>query len=575
MNMKRWLAGCLGAAVILGCLPLAGAADDAAQRRQEDLDYLVETLTTKHPDFYANTTEQAVADKKAEIEAGLDTASELDFAIGLADLAALAHDSHTMLSVGSALSGQLRQLGMVPKWYDGRWTLTGGVADCRSYIGQEITSINGMPIDEVTERLSPMISYDNEVEQRIRVGQLLYVADVLEHYGVIDADSDMVTVGVRDAEGKETVLHIPCMTQAEATAALKAGEWITRDMLRKDVPVTEPDRSVYYKLLDLGGGTLYMQYNKCFEDPNLPMEQFAAEVEGKLASGEYTKFVIDLRSNGGGSDGVLYPITYLAQQFLAKGNAVYALAGENTFSSALINTVQLKDIGAAVVGTPTGGSVDHFGAVTAFELPNSKFRGQYSNKFIDLGSYYEAAKPYGVESFPPDITVGQSFSDYLNGIDTAVQYILTHDAVKPELRKPAVVSGAKIEVNGTPVAAAAYEIEGSNYFKLRDLAMAFAGTNTAFSVSWDGEANRVTIAAGAYTPVGGELEPLSGGGQTAARATAEVYLQDMGMPLVGKAYEIDGNHYFKLRDLCFMLGVRVEWDDAAQTIRIDTTKPYI
>ena len=56
-----------------------------------------------------------------------------------------------------------------------------------------------------------MISYDNAVEQRIRVGQLLYVADVLEHYGVIDADSDMVTVGVRDAEGKETVLHIPCI----------------------------------------------------------------------------------------------------------------------------------------------------------------------------------------------------------------------------------------------------------------------------------------------------------------------------------------------------------------------------
>ena len=43
MNMKRWLAGCLGAVVILGCLPPAGAADDAAQRRQEDLDCLVET----------------------------------------------------------------------------------------------------------------------------------------------------------------------------------------------------------------------------------------------------------------------------------------------------------------------------------------------------------------------------------------------------------------------------------------------------------------------------------------------------------------------------------------------------
>ena len=44
---------------------------------------------------------------------------------------------------------------------------------------------------------------------------------------------------------------------------------------------------------------------------------------------------------------------------------------------------------------------------------------------------------------------------------------------------------------------------------------------------------------------------------------------------VGKAYEVGGNHYFKLRDLCFMLGVSVEWDNNAQTIVIDTSKPYI
>ena len=128
-------------------------------------------------------------------------------------------------------------------------------------------------------------------------------------------------------------------------------------------------------------------------------------------------------------------------------------------------------------------------------------------------------------------------------------------------------------VDGTPVAAAAYEIEGNNYFKLRDLAVAFTGTKAAFDVAWDGEARKVTLTGGAYTPVGGELEPLTGGTQTATRATADVYVDDM--PLVGKAYEVGGNHYFKLRDLCFMLGVSVEWDNNAQTIVIDTSKPYI
>ena len=103
--------------------------------------------------------------------------------------------------------------------------------------------------------------------------------------------------------------------------------------------------------------------------------------------------------------------------------------------------------------------------------------------------------------------------------------------------------------------------------------MAFTGTQAAFNVAWDGDAKKVTLTAGTYEPVGGELEPLEGGDKTATRATADVYVEDM--PLVGKAYEIDGNHYFKLRDLCFMLGVSVEWDNATQTIAIDTTKPYV
>ena len=92
-------------------------------------------------------------------------------------------------------------------------------------------------------------------------------------------------------------------------------------------------------------------------------------------------------------------------------------------------------------------------------------------------------------------------------------------------------------------------------------------------MTWDSAAQKITLTDGVYEPAGGELEPLTGGTQTATRATADVYVDDM--PLVGKAYEVGGNHYFKLRDLCFMLGVSVEWDGAAQTIVIDTSKPYI
>ena len=571
MRVKQWLAGCLSAVMLAGCLPFAGAVDSTVQQRQEDLDDLVQILTENHPDFYANTSEQAVADKTAEIRAGLAEMSDVDFAIALSELTAMAGDSHTMLSIGSALP-EYHLLALAPGWYEGRWVLTGTLAEFQDYIGQEIVSINGHSMEELMQAIAPMLSHDNEVRLRGQFGDVVYVTEILQHYGMITGEEESLPVVVRDASGAETTLDIPVYA-AQDFAALGAQAFVRASQLRMAVPATEPDGNVIYQLLDLGGGTLYMQYNSCREDPDQPMDEFAAQVQAKLNTGEYDKFIVDLRSNGGGSDGVLYPITYLVQQLVASGHAAYVLAGENTFSSALINTVQLKDAGAVFVGTPTGGSVNHFGAVTAFQLPHSGIRGQYSNRFIDLGSYYAAAQPYGIGSFRPDIEVEQTFADYMAGVDTAVQYILDHPAVRQELTCTASVSSARVVVDGTEVAAAAYNIGGNNYFKLRDLAMAFRGTPAAFCVSWDGNARKVTLTAGEYQPVGGELAPLEGGAQTAVRATADVYVDQT--PLVGKAYCIDGNHYFKLRDLCFMLGVSVAWDNAAQTITIDTSKPYI
>lgn len=564
MKIKRWLAALLAAALLPVSAFAAGGTE--ADKRQEDLDFLVQTLTEKHPDFYRNTTKQAVADKKAAIESTIATASDIDFAISLQELAALAGDAHTMLSIGSA-GAQVHMLPFAPEWFDGRWTMTGGLREYKQYVGSEITAIGGVSMDELLERLKPMLSYDNDTRLRVQLGGNMYVFEVLAHYGVVKGDEKTVPVTLRGTDGKETVLDMPILTAEEETALGDDG-FINKKLLRSAVPATEPDNAVIYKLLDLGDGTLYMQYNKCREDENLPMAAFAAEIKEKLDSGAYSKFIIDLRNNGGGSDGVLYPVVYQAQQFLAKGGAVYALASDRTFSSALINTVQLKDVDAAVVGTPTGGSVDHFGSISTFELPNSKMRGQYSNKFIDMADYLDAAKPYDVESFPPDITVQPSFADYLKGVDTAVQYILDHAPVTPVLTETAKVSSARVTVNGKPVAAAAYEIADSNYFKLRDLAMAFAGTKSAFNVTWDGAAKHIQLTEGTYTPVGGELQPLTGGDQTAVRATSDVDIGDM--PLVGKAYEIAGNHYFKLRDLCRMAGVSVAWDGKTQTIALTT-----
>ena len=66
-------------------------------------------------------------------------------------------------------------------------------------------------------------------------------------------------------------------------------------------------------------GTYYIQYNSCREDPELPMETFAAQVEQDLSAGEYRRVIVDLRNNGGGSDGGSGPCFQVLRRAMDRG----------------------------------------------------------------------------------------------------------------------------------------------------------------------------------------------------------------------------------------------------------------
>ena len=69
----------------------------------------------------------------------------------------------------------------------------------------------------------------------------------------------------------------------------------------------------------------------------------------------------------------------------------------------------------------------------------------------------------------------------------------------------AKVSTHKVTLNGESAKLGAYTINGSNYFKLRDLAKALDGLNTNFEVKWNAAQQRIDLTSKtAYTAVGGE-----------------------------------------------------------------------
>lgn len=134
---------------------------------------------------------------------------------------------------------------------------------------------------------------------------------------------------------------------------------------------------------------------------------------------------------------------------------------------------------------------------------------------------------------------------------------------------------SRVLVNGEEVAFEAYNIGGSNFFRLRDLAMALSGTEKQFAVYWqEGAANMIiTLTSGrAYEPVGGELAVGDGTVKAARASSHTVYLD--GSQIAPQSYNIGGSNFFRLRDLGRVLDFGVGYDAETGTVSIDTAKRY-
>lgn len=133
---------------------------------------------------------------------------------------------------------------------------------------------------------------------------------------------------------------------------------------------------------------------------------------------------------------------------------------------------------------------------------------------------------------------------------------------------------SSVYINDMPQYFDAYNIDGNNYFKLRDIAYSVSGSEKQFEVTWDADRNAVGLISGIpYTAVGDEMQrERYASRKTAIPATSEVYLD--GKEIFLTAYNIDGSNYFKLRDLGEALDFSVEWDGGRNAIYIETMYDY-
>lgn len=126
----------------------------------------------------------------------------------------------------------------------------------------------------------------------------------------------------------------------------------------------------------------------------------------------------------------------------------------------------------------------------------------------------------------------------------------------------------KVKLDGKDVVIYGYNIDGYNYFKLRDLAAVLKDSKAKFGVEYKDA--MVTLTKGADYKVAEtdqkEVKAMSKGMIT----NDKVMVGDKA--LTAMAYKVDDSNYYKLRDLGEALGFGVDFDKATNTVLLMSEK---
>lgn len=186
--------------------------------------------------------------------------------------------------------------------------------------------------------------------------------------------------------------------------------------------------------------------------------------------------------------------------------------------------------------------------------------------YYDVGNYIEFKEPglYLVE-YTEEAVASEYI--YLEVVDNNINK-------KSESKNIlAQKSNSNFLLNNKNVSLDAYKINDNNYFKLRDLAKILDTTNKHFDVSWNPNTSAIELLSNhSYTSVGGELEKKDNKGRQAVLNKSIIYKDGEKISL--DAYTIDGNNYFKLRDIGVLFDFEVAWDQNLKTILVNTNNPY-
>lgn len=391
-------AACLVA--VAACSHAPPAETTHADAWRDDLHTLAATIVGKHEDPFFHLPEAEWKRAVAELDAKIPALDDAHVTAAMMRLVASIGDTHTMLGAwGSA--------GVYPvtfTWFDDGIFVTGAAAPWA--IGKRLVGIGTKNLDEAIAAIAPLIAHDSPAGLHAHADDVL--GDVALLAGLDLGTLKGATFVLADADGTKRPLAV-VPDKARAKVALPA-----KRPLHLDGPPY-----LYWNKYDEPNHLLYLAYDACADDPKAgPFAKLAAGTLAFVDQHRVDRFVIDLRRNQGGNSEIIKPLLDGLAARPALAGKVYAIIGMHTFSSGMLDAIDLKrDVHATLVGGPTSGKPNAYGEVKLVELPHSHFKLQYSTKHFSFPDFPG-------DALVPDVVVPVSSADWFAGRDPALDAIL-------------------------------------------------------------------------------------------------------------------------------------------------------
>jgi hypothetical protein len=386
-----------------------------------DIDFMQRELERGHIDLYHHTTAEDFHRALDRIKVQLPQLSKSGVLVELMRAIKLVGDGHTQFAYWM---GNYHRYPLELMMLDDNLYVVSIDAEYQALLGARLIAVDHLHVDKIKQRLAPLLQgVENSHSARQRISSAITTAEILQGANISLATSQ-ASFEFEQASGVNSRINL---------RSIKASSFDKYPLvnLQRKVPsvFTKHKKSIEGLAMhfSMDKQTAYIDFQRY--PSSSAMQDFNRGLTSLLRKENTRNVIIDLRNNGGGDFfiGLQLAQALVLVDNLNWKNGIYVLIGSKTFSAAMSNAVQFRQLlNATLVGEPTGANPVGYQDAGTFTLPNSSWPIMYSKRLYRFQETFTA----GVQ---PDFPIAPDWESFKAGRDNQLEWIL--QAIRSEKDK--------------------------------------------------------------------------------------------------------------------------------------------